>query len=235
MSRLKTLALLACIIATLTATMTTPASGWFKAVGTAERQAKGLVIAKAAGEFTGTDEAKPAHTAIVKCPAGEIQGEWSIQTKGQIKIHNREEKQILTNEGPHLNVQVKWGHNCEAAIGGTTFKAGEIKIPQCELQLAQQKGSEKATAGVVTGCRVEVPTCTIIVPAGMEKEPGSNEGINVGLKEVSLVNSGNNMIGVGPTIGIFAYKQANASCPLTTDQKIEVKGFEFEAKNVNAI
>jgi hypothetical protein len=228
MFRLKILGLLAGTVAVL-AVSAAPASAWFKAV---EKQAKGKVVVTSSGEFVGGEGTAKS---VVKCPASEIQGEWSIQTKGQIKQHlkqNGKNPQLLAEEGPHQHIQLKWGTNCIAEIGTTKFKAGEIKWSQCEFQLIQpQKGTGPTTvkAGIVTECRMKMPTCEIIIPAGMEKEAGSGEGINVGLNEVKIEKNGTTAIkGGGSITGIFAQKQVNALCSLTTNQKAELVGFEFE-------
>ncbi|HEY7829486.1 MAG TPA: hypothetical protein VIC06_02850 [Solirubrobacteraceae bacterium] len=228
MFRLKILGLLAGTVAVL-AVSAAPASAWFKAV---EKQAKGKVVVTSSGEFVGGEGTAKS---VVKCPASEIQGEWSIQTKGQIKQHlkqNGKNPQLLAEEGPHQHIQLKWGTNCVAEIGSTKFKAGEVKLTQCEFQLIQpQKGTGPVTvtAGIVVECRVKVPTCEIIVPAGMEKQEGSGEGVNVGLNEVKIEKNGTTAIkGAGSVTGIFAQKQVNALCPLTTNQKAELVGFTFE-------
>ncbi|HEV3071427.1 MAG TPA: hypothetical protein VGY76_08390 [Solirubrobacteraceae bacterium] len=229
MFRLKTLSVLAGLIAVL-AVSAAPASAWWESNGT---ETKGKATVTESGAFV--DKAGTV-TAEVKCPPNEIEGKWSIQTKGEIKIHLKEEKQLETKFGPHLHLNVtNWGKNCVASIGTTKFKAGEVKISPCELQLVQEKGVFTATAGVVTACRIEVAICTIIVPAGMEKQQGSNEGINVGLKEVKLENSGSNQIDKANVTGVRAEKQANALCPLATVGAASLTGFVFTVEGAKAV
>jgi hypothetical protein len=229
MSRLKLLSVLAGFVAVL-AVSATPASAWWESNGTGTT---GKAVVTESGTFI--DKAGSV-TAEVKCPPNEIVGTWSIQTKGEIKIHNKEGKQEETKFGPHLHLNItSWGPNCVATIGGTKFKAGEVKVTPCELQLVQQKGSFTATAGVVTACRIEVSICTIIIPAGMEKQQGSNEGINVGLKEVTLSNSGSNQIDKVNVTGIRAEKQANALCPLPTLGEASLTGFVFTVEGAKAV
>lgn len=231
MSRLKTLSVLAGIIAAL-AVSAAPASAWWESNSQAN-EGKGVV--NVSGEFV---DVTGGGTAAVKCPANEIEATWSIQTKGEIKVHNKEEKQLKTKAGPHLHFNVlKWGTMCKAKIAETTAQA---HVSPCELQLVQpQKGTESqtATAGVVTACRVEAANCTIIVPPGMEKQQGSNEGINVGLKEVTLENvkGTGNQVDKVEVKGIRAEKQANAGCPLTTLGTASLVGMEFTVEGAKLI
>ncbi len=232
MSRLKTLSVLAGTIAAL-AVSAAPASAWWESNSQAN-EGKGVV--NKSGEFI--DETAGG-SAVVTCPEKEIEATWSIQTKGEIKVHNKEEKQIKTKAGPHLHINVlKWGTMCKAKIGGTA--AGQAHVSPCELQIVQPQkgtGSQTATAGVVTACRVEAANCTIIVPAGMETQQGSNEGINVGLKEVTLENSGtNNQVDKVAVKGIRAEKQLpSAGCPLTALGTASLTGMEITVEGAKLI
>lgn len=226
MFRLKALSLLAGIVAVL-AVSASPASAWWEAA----KQLKGPIRVIQAGSFV---DGEGAAKFVVKCPANEVVARWSIQTAGQIKIHEKEGKQEQTNLGPHLNIQVKsWGANCKAKIGEAAEVKAEVKA--CELQLVQSKGSFTATGGVVTECRIKAANCESIVPAGMEKSPESGEGINVGLKEAVLENITPNQLDKVNVTGVRAEKQANAGCVLTTVQKAELTGLEFEAEGVKAV
>jgi hypothetical protein len=221
MFRLKTLIGIAGVFAVL-AISAAPASAWWEATG---KQWKGPVRIISAGSFN--DAGTP-----VECVANEIKATWSIQTKGQIKIHEKEGKQLQTKTGPHLHINIlSWG-KCKAA--GTV----EAKVSPCELQLVQEKGILKATGGVVTPCiiKVEALGCTILVPAGMEKSPQSNEGLNVGLKEVELENNVNNQkdkVNIsGQILAILA--AGGGGCP-ATNSTASLTGLEFEVEGAKAI
>jgi len=232
MFRLKTLSLVAGLIAVL-AVSVAPASAWWRANSSAEKEqsGEGKAIVLKSGEFV--DEG-----AKFTCPAAGITVHWSIQTKGEIKIHNKEEKQLKTKEGPHLNFLVNWGTGCTAEIGGLKFKAGEVTVSECELQLVQQKGSTVATLGVVTQCQITIDSlCILHIPAGMEKQQGSNAGQNVGLNEVKLANSGNNQLDEVNVKGILAELASGSSklCPFKTNETFELKGAEFEVIGATAV
>ena len=232
MFRLKTLSVLVGLIDVL-AVSAVPASAWWRANSSAEKEqsGEGKAVVLKSGEFT--DEG-----AKVTCPAAGITVHWSIQTKGEIKIHNKEEKQLKTKEGPHLNFLVNWGAGCTAEASGLKFKAGEVTVSECELQLVQQKGSAVATAGVVTQCQITVDSlCIIHIPAGMEKQQGSNEGRNVGLNEVKLATSGSNQLDEVNVKGILAELASGSSklCPLKTNETSELKGAEFEVVGVTLV
>ncbi len=231
MFRLKTLSVLAGMIAVL-AVSAAPASAWWEATG---KQLKGPVKVVTAGTFVdgGTE---------VTCPANETQATWSIQTKGQIKDHENQltGKQVQTKFGPHLNIKIyNWGAACKAKIGTVGEFAAEVK--PCELQLVQQKESLTATGGVVTTCVVKAGPCVIQVPAGMEIEPGSNKGINVGLPETELKNKVNGQeftqFDKVATKGVLAQRGSgsNALCPVVTNENSELKGLEFELQGVKAV
>jgi hypothetical protein len=208
--KLRALGVLAGFIAALAVTAA-PASAWFYAPG---QQWKGPVKITNSGIFA---YGEATNKAEVKCVAKEIEGLWSIQTKGQIKDHENQEtgKQVQTKWGPHLTIQIKtWGSGCKAKIGGASEIAAEVK--PCRLQAVDpQKGSTTATGGVETECVIKAGNCELHVPAGMEKEPGSGEGINVGLHEIKFENSGNNLLGKINVTGVHAEKQPNTpGCPL---------------------
>jgi hypothetical protein len=200
-----------------------PASAWWEGA----TESKGPVTVANSGEFV-------SGGVPLKCVASEIKATWNIQTKGQIKIHLKEEKQLKTKFGPHLNITVaNWG-KCTEVIGGVTV---EVAISACELQLVQDKGSFVATLGIVTPCVMKAPAaeCTIVLPAGMEKAPQSNTGWNIGLKETKLENSGANqkdVVGIKEQI-LAIQIGAGAICP-TTNSKASLTGFEFTAEGVKA-
>lgn len=233
MIRLKTLSLLAGMVAVL-AVSATPASAWWQS---ASQSGTGKVLASGSFKYGNPSQ------GTVTCPKEEVKGIWSIQTKGQIKEQRVNGKQELTTFGPHLNIQVKsWGAGCTATVGSTIFKAGEVEVKPCELQLVQQKESFTATGGVVTPCLVKIGIgvanlCEVQVPAGMEKQAGSNEGQNVGLLETKLSEVGANQLDKVNTKGILAYSVGkNSLCTLThSTNTAELVGLEFEAEGVKAV
>jgi hypothetical protein len=241
MPRLKTLSLLAGFIAVL-AVSATPASAWWKST---LGQTQGPVHFVAPGKFVDKG-------ATFECPLNELKAQWYLQTKGQIKEHQKNGKQEPTTEGPHLNIQIKWGNkafDCKTKAAGVENVA--MNITACELQLVQQKGSLTATAGVVTPCLITVgegasPLCALQIPAGMETQSGSNEGINVGLTTTVLENRLENQFdkgtinaggkGSAPGEGIHVVQQGTHSlCPVATNEEAELLGLELEAEKVNAV
>jgi len=230
MFRLKTLSILAGMIAVLAASAT-PASAWWESN---TGQTQGTVRPIRAGEFIigkGEGEAK------VTCLPEEVKAIWYLQTAGQIKEHQKNGKQELTTKGPHLHIQVKeWGKGCVTKIGKEVLAS---TVSPCEFQIVQAKESFIATGGVVTGCLLKIGSlCEVQVPPGMEKAPESNEGINVGLKEITLENIGKNQLDLVNVKGsIYANSIGkNALCPLpkpiTTGSLV---GLEFEAEGVKAV
>lgn len=84
------------------------------------------------------------------------------------------------------------------------------------------------------------------IPVGMETSQRSGKGINVGLKEVALSNSGSNQIdkvsitktagGQGQLPGEGIFEQASGGCLSTTPtEEAEWTGLEFEAAGVKAV
>ncbi len=227
MSRTKALSVLAGMVAMLAISVASASAQWeANGIGTT---GKGRVTES--GVFIGGSGAGKSE---VKCPEEGIEASWSIQSSGQIKIHNSAGKQESVKKGPHLYINVmKWGPKCSAKIGGASPIQAHLK--PCELQLVQATGNFVATGGVATECRIEAGPCTIIVPAGMETGAETNTGINVGLSETKLENVGKNQIDKVNTTGIRAEKQVNALCPLVTIQTAELKGLTFEVIEAKAV
>jgi hypothetical protein len=240
MSRLKTLSVLAGIIASL-AISVTPAYAVFKSKN-GSTQGTGHAILS--GSF------KYASQGTVECEPKTIEAKWQIQTAGQIKEHQINGKQEPTTEGPHLNIQIKnWG-TCKAIISGSTLPAN---VKPCELQLVQTaKGVLTATGGVVTPCIVKAgeptkPTCEIQIPAGIETAAESGVGINVGLKENTLKNTAAGLLGKTNITGggqgqlagegIYAESLAGHSlCPLKpVTEEATLSGLEVEAEGVEEV
>jgi hypothetical protein len=238
MFRVKTLSILAGMVAVL-AISVTPGSAWWESNSS---NTTGKVKVIATGRFVDAG-------SKVECPnIAEVEEHtsWWLQTKGQIKKHQQNGEQLLTTAGPHLYIQVKnWGA-CKAEISGTTLEA---KVSACEFQLVQtQKGSLTATGGSVNTCVITTEICVLQIPAAMEKAPGSNEGINVGLKEISLENNAakTNQIdrvniksgGTGQLAGEGIMVQRGSGsktlCPISSNEEGELLGLEFEALGIKA-
>jgi hypothetical protein len=240
----KTLSVVVGLVAML-AISATPASAWWRSTAK-PAQTQGTIAVTAHGALTDG-------SAVIECPTNEIKAQWYLQTKGQIKEHQKNGKQEPTTEGPHLNIQIKWGNktfNCKTKATGIENIATNVSA--CELQLVQQKGVLAATGGVVTTCVVTIgegakPLCVLAAVAGMEKQAGSNEGINVGLTTTVLENKletnqfdkveveagGKGQLGGG---GIYLSQQGtNALCPVSTNESGHLKGLEFEAEKIIAI
>jgi hypothetical protein len=236
MFRLKTLGVLAGMIAVL-AISASPASAWWEATG---KQWKGPVRVIASGAFV---DGEGTGAARVECPPAGVEATWSIQTKGQIKIHEKEGKQEQTKVGPHLHIKVlKWGSECKATVGSSEFK--KVTVSPCELQLVQERGSFVANGGVVTECVVKVNEesgatfCEIRVPAGLETSPQSNKGHNVGLAEIKLENIGlNNQLDKTNVTGVQTLRGAGSKtlCPIANNETSKLEGLEFEVEGAKAI
>jgi len=230
MHRLKILSVLAGTIAMLALSATSASATWTSN----STQTTGTISVQKAGAFTISGN-------TLKCVASEIKAQWQIQGAGQIK-----EQQKITTSGPHLQVQVKnWGANCLInEIAPTT-------ISECDFQLVQQAGSLTATAGISKQpCTIKIPaaSCTIQIPTGIEAPQGSGKGINIGLKGVTLTNSGTNQIdnaeitsgGQGQLAGEAIFAQApGAGCAslglAASTEEATLTGLEFTAEGVKAV
>jgi hypothetical protein len=93
-----------------------------------------------------------------------------------------------------------------------------------------------ATGGVVTTCVIKALGCTIQIPAGMEKQPGSNEGRNVGLGEIKLENTTKqplNQIDKANIKGIQTLSSGGL-CP-SNNETSTLTGLEFEVEGAKAV
>ena len=246
MFRPKTLSILAGITAVL-AFSAIPASAEFKST-MKPPQSQGNITVINSGVFE--DEKVP-----IKCVEKEIKGQYHIQTKGQIKEHEVGNKQKQATEGPHLIIQIKsWG-KCKAVVTGLGVPA-EVKA--CDFQLVQrtsvgQKAAEPlvatASGGVLTTCLLKIgiktaePICELQIPPGMETAKESDQGINVGLEETKLENSGANILatvsvtkggtgqlGKGVRVEVVGGKK---ECPLTTNENGKLTELKAELLGVN--
>lgn len=223
MSRFRILVGLVSVLSML-AISASPASANFQA----KAQWKGVVKVVKSGEFV--DE-----KAVVKCPANEIEAQWSIQSKGVLGEHEKNGKQVQVKDGPQLHIKVtNWGKGCIATVALGKLGA---KVKPCELQIYQLPGSLKGTGGVATTCEIEISTagCTLTVPAGKETKPESDEGTNVGLKEVSLENKGENLFTTTSITGVTVEPNKEASCGVKTNSTSELKGLVALIEGVNAV
>ena len=153
-----------------------PASAWWEATG---QQSKGQV------KFISGARFRDGSFSAECWNPNEIHGTWSIQAPGQIKG-----KQLQAKRGPDLLIQIKsWEGFNGACIRMVFLSKLTVTIPSCEFRLTQPKESLVATFGFVNPCAFkDTSGCTVQHPAGMEKGPESNEGINVGLKQIKLEN-----------------------------------------------
>lgn len=231
MPRLKTLSVLAGSIAMLALSATT-ASAEFRSTLTPAQSQGNITVLK---ESAVTDEGVTA-----KCPPAEIVGQYHIQKKGQIK-----QQQTATTEGPHLQIQIKsWGKGCEAELLKSKVP---VEIKPCGFQAVQRQTTE-ATGGVSEACLIKVggekPICELQLPVGMETAKASNQGINVGLKEIKLSNNGGNLLSTGVLSGggrgqlgekgFVVQIPGHPLCPIKTNENGEISGGEGEAIGVNA-
>ena len=211
-----------------------------------------LSAAPAVAEFQSTQKQGIGHVVVAgefkiptvgktTCVATEIEGQWHIQTKGQIKAQLAE-----TTKGPNLEVQVKnWGTKC------LTETTGGSKIPTtvkpCALRLTQLQTTE-ATGGVKTPCLITLKEgageCNIQVPAGMETAAESGQGINVGLKEIKLTNETKGSLIAKVNIkkggvqqkgeGVFFGTSGKTICAVGSAGTAELVGMEVEGENLSA-
>lgn len=227
MLKIKTLSVFAGIIATL-ALSAAPAVAEFNSK---QKQGNGKVIV--AGEFVIPNLAKTV------CVPSEIESQWHIQAKGQIKQQLAE-----GTKGPNLEVQVKnWG-KCKTLISGKEEFPTTIK--PCALRVTQQQ-LEKGTGGVKTSCLLTLKSgaaeCNFQVPAGMETAAESGQGINVGLKEINFKNNGANLLSKVNINGggvqqksekVFVQTSGATICSVGSTGTAELLGMELEGENLNA-
>jgi hypothetical protein len=181
-------------------------------------------------------------TAVTTCAASEVKSQWHIEVAGQIKQQQKE-----TTSGPDLLLQIKnWG-KCSTKIGSSGSFATEIK--ECDLRIVQGE-SEVGYGGVVTPCLVKIGTegkevlCEMQIPAGMEDEAESDEGINVGLSEttfdkgaplIAKVNMASGGLGQAAGEGMLVQQASKrVLCPLPASENAELDGMEVEAEEVES-
>jgi hypothetical protein len=158
---LAALALVAAALA-LMAFSARPAHAWFKSRNQAKTTGT-LKVGKTVYDFSGAE---------ISCESAT--GEWSIQTKGQFKDHEKGEKQVKTSSGPNLYIK----------IGERSCKGDAMPVESCTLQLRQEQkatGSAEAVVSVISGCQIPQPLfmCAYVLPPGNELT-----GANAFLKQI---------------------------------------------------
>ncbi len=233
MGRLKLLIGLACAVMALASAVSSASASWESS------QTQGVVNVLDFGKLIIGAEA-----AVITCPASEVESQWHIQVKGQIK-----QQQAPATKGPNLNLQVKnWG-KCEATVGG--IKGLKTEIKACGLEIVQQQ-NKVGNGGISTSCLIKIGAegkeslCEIQLPAGMETSAESGKGINVGLEPVGLENEGKNQadvidmdskgLGEASGEGILALSVGkNALCPLAkVSETSKFVGLQLEELGLKA-
>jgi hypothetical protein len=179
MPKIKLLAALVTALALL-ATPATPAGAWFKS----RDQTKTTGMVKL-GKTT-------FETPNIKVSCESVGGEWSIQTKGQFKDHEKSGKQVKTTVGPNLYVKLqKW----DTCLSKLSILQDIPTIENCTFQLQQeQKDTRRAEALVSV-----VTACTFADHVGfkciMHMTPGEEQPqTNAFLKQIKGENSGQEVI-----------------------------------------
>jgi hypothetical protein len=137
-----------------------------------------------------------------------------------------------------------WG-KCETNVAGIKVPA---EIKPCNLQMTQQSKTT-ASDGIVSACLIKMESkeslCEIQIPAGMETDPETDSGINVGLLESAFTAGPSSTIKVNITRGgrgepagggLYASgagKGILCVVPKAT-QKAGLTGFQFEAEGLSA-
>ena len=181
-------------------------------------------------------------SAVVTCVASEIKSQWHIGEYGQIKLQQKD-----FTSGLDMQLQVKnWG-KCSAKVAG---KALAAEIKECGIRIVQYE-PEIGYGGLVAPCLVKIGTetkeaiCEMQVPAGMETEAESDEGINVGLYGIAFdkaaplimkVNIASGGLGGAKGEGIFMQQAGkHLLCPLpAVTEEAELVGMEVEAEGVES-
>src|ERR1700674_4743777 len=104
-----------------------PAGAWFKS----RNQAKTTGSVKLGKIIIETPTLK------VECTSAG--GEWSTQTKGQFKDHEKSGKQVKTTFGPNLYVKLQKWNNCEGTLSGFREPA---TVENCTFQFQQEQKSK---------------------------------------------------------------------------------------------
>jgi hypothetical protein len=141
-------------------------------------------------------------TSTVKVGCTSAGGEWSIQTKGQFKDHEKEGKQERTASGPNLYVKLQKWNNCEGELDGFKEPAA---VENCTFQFRQEqenKGPASALVSVTTPCRFGVIEPLLCIDTFFPGEEQAN--INAFLKQVKGENSAKEVIATANVEGLDA-------------------------------
>jgi hypothetical protein len=171
-----------------------------------------MPAAPAGARFKSRNQAKTAgsvklgkiiiETSTLKVECTSAGGEWSIQTKGQFKDHEKSGKQEKTTYGPNLYVKLQKWNNCEGTLSGFIEPA---TVENCTFQFQQEqesKGPADALVSVITPCRFGIHSplkCTDTLFPGEEQS-----NINAFLKQVKAENSAKEVIATANVEGIDA-------------------------------
>ncbi|HEV3070429.1 MAG TPA: hypothetical protein VGY76_03265 [Solirubrobacteraceae bacterium] len=167
-----------------------PAGAWFKS----RNQAKTTGSVKLGKTIFETS------TMTVECNSAG--GEWSIQTKGQFKDHEKSGKQEKTAFGPNLYVKLQKWNNCKGTLSGFTEPA---IVNNCTFQFQQEqesKGPADALVSVITPCQFGIHFALKCPNTLFPGEEQSN--INAFLKQVKAQNSAKEVIATANVEGLDA-------------------------------
>ncbi len=189
MTKIKLLIVLATALALL-GTSPAPAGAWFKA----RNQTKNTGSVKLGKTIFETP------TMTVECTSAG--GEWSIQTKGQFKDHEKGGKQEKTAFGPNLYVKLQKWNNCKGSLSGFKEPAA---VFNCTFQFQQEqknKGPTDALVSVITPCDFGIHfglKCPNVLFPGKEQS-----NINAFLKQVKAENSAKEVTATANVEGLDA-------------------------------
>ncbi len=141
-------------------------------------------------------------TPTMKVECDSAGGEWSIQTKGQFKNHEKGGKQEKTALGPNLYVKLQKWNNCKGTLSGFTEPA---VVNNCTFQLQQEqegKGPAEARVSVITPCQFGIHFALKCPNTLFLGEEQSN--INAFLKGVKAENGAKEVIATAGVEGLDA-------------------------------
>jgi hypothetical protein len=179
MIKIKLLAVLLMALALL-AMSAGPADAWFKS-GNPTKTTGSVKFGKISFTFS-----------FDKITCASATGEWSIQTKGQFKDHEKAGKQVKTTFGPDLYVKMRNWNQCKGEQPDVISPV--VTIEDCSFQFQQEQkntGSANALLSVVTECEVYLNFlfCADRLTPGNEQT-----GVNAFLKQIKSEQSGQNVL-----------------------------------------
>jgi hypothetical protein len=150
--------------------------------------------------------------ATLECTSAE--GEWKIQSKGQISEHEVGQKQVKQVKGPQQFIPLTKFTGCLAKTKEMSGLKPTVK--PCTLHLNQQVESPHANGAIVNVCEIETKvlflTCKLSTPAANEQT-----GVNFNLEKNQLENVGNNLVVTAEDSGITS--EPKGTCPGVTATK----------------